>query len=330
MTLTYNTLDSSPTPVPTPTPTTTTPGRITRQGTQLMLNGKQIKFAGVNANGMVYKQCRGNPNYPTDAELERFFNELEHNNIHSLTRVWYLDSNQEHKDALARAVTVAARHHQYLTVVLTDAAQGCGDPITHDSTFYSTGYKGAYWTHLDEAVNAYKDNPTVAIWEIANEGNGGNNVNFYLDTAARIKSIDPNVLVNTGSMPAYAFSSQAVYESAHSGPNIDFVSVHEYDAATGESGWATGAGRTVAGHLNKPIIVGEDGFCCGGGTTGSDAGNATKLTQEYTAYLNDPYMAAMLYWNFDFVNKSQPDDIYFGTQMWNTARTITNPFPGGL
>jgi hypothetical protein len=326
---TTTTIPPATTVAPTTTVPTTvqpSPGRITRQGLNLMLNGKQIKFAGVNANAMVYPSCRGNSSYPTNAELDRYFSELSNNNIHSLTRVWYLDSSPEHKAALARTVASAKKYNQYLTVALTDAASQCGDPIIKNASFWTSGFKGEYWTHVSEAVTTYKGDPTIAIWEIANEGNGGGNPNFYLDTAALIKSIDPDVLVNTGSMPAYAYSSQAAYEAAHSGPNIDFVSVHEYDATTGESHWATGAGVTAAQNLNKPVLTGEDGFCCGGGSTGTDAGNATKLTQEYAAYLNDPYGAGMLYWNFDFVNKNDTSDLYFGTQMWNAVRSIVNPW----
>jgi hypothetical protein len=300
-------------------------GFITRSGTKLMLNGQQYKFAGVNANAMVFPACRGNSNFPTAAELDRYFSSL---NRHSMTRVWYLSDAQPYQDALDRALASAEKYQQYIAVTLTDANSQCGDPINKSGTFWTSGFKGAYWTHVKNTVTRYKDRPGIGMWEMANEGNGGGNTNFYLETAAMIKGIDSKHLITTGSMPSYSFSSYTAYKEAH-GANIDLVSVHEYDGNTGESHWVTGTGAQAAIELNKPVYVGEDGFCCGGGDTGTDSGNAIKLDAEYKAYLNDPLVAGMMYWNFDFVNKGDPTDMYFNTALFAVAGTIANPYPGG-
>ena len=104
----------------------------------------------------------------------------------------------------------------------------------------------------------------------------------------------PQTLVATGSTPSYIFGGSAAYQAAASG-KVDLISVHEYDGGTGVSGWGLDAANTARA-LNNPWYAGEDGFCCGGGDTGSKAGNAAKLQAEYQAYLAQPEGAGMLYW----------------------------------
>jgi mannan endo-1,4-beta-mannosidase len=313
-------------------------GFITRSGTKLMLNGQQYKFAGLNANGIVAPDCREST--PSRTDINNFFANLA---VHSMVRIWYLDDNNQ--QLMDWTVAAAAANHDFLTVSLVDAASGgqCG-PIRPKNigNFYGGGYTGSYFTHVRNAVNRYKDSLAIGIWEMANENDpnvgGAGMLNFYRNTSALIKSIDTNHLVGTGSQPGWNFGGMANYE-ASSGPNVDLISAHEYDAATGESAHVNSEpginSDQAAKDLNKPVYVGEDGFCdgCGNpyaGNTGSDAGNASKLDQEYRAYINDPYVAGMLYWNFDFQSSSDPTGMYFGSKMFTEEKNFNNPYPGGV
>jgi mannan endo-1,4-beta-mannosidase len=131
-------------------------------------------------------------------------------------------------------------------------------------------------------------------------------------------------------MPAYAFRSQADYEASTSDPNIDFISVHEYDPNTGESSHVTNEADTAARNQNKPVYIGEDGFTLAdnGGDTGSQTGNAIKLTAEYTAYMNDPYVAGVMHWDFFFFGSGDTSAMYQGSPLFEAEANYKNPYPG--
>ena len=147
-------------------------------------------------------------------------------------------------------------------------------------------------------VNRYKSSRAIGFWELFNEAAASdpNIKTVYRETSDLIKSLDPNHLVGSGGHAAWAAPSTAAYTDQHNVPNLDLISMHEYDDRNFY--WADVA-QTAARTLNKPFYVGEDGFCCGSGPDQPWAQNVPILRAEFDTYLlNYPECAGMMYWDF--------------------------------
>jgi len=275
-------------------------GFLTRQGKNLMLDGQVFKFVGVNAFGLT--GCRtGTPD--TQAVMDSLFSSLR---PHSITRTWAFQP--QGLTGVDRVVATAARFDQKLILALADGANFCGDD-GHDTAFYAGGFRGAYFNWIRQVVPRYKNSPAVGIWEIMNEpGRGSTNAamrSFFDETAALIKSLDPNHLVGTGTLAEYV-SGTTDYAFVHGGPNVDVGSLHEYDYPFENS-------RTIiSGHLaptvsamssiNKPLYIGETGI----GLTNTCVGaqeRANVLIQKFDGYLSRGAIG-ILYWGW----ASNPDN----------------------
>jgi mannan endo-1,4-beta-mannosidase len=80
-------------------------------------------------------------------------------------------------------------------------------------------------TRLNPYTNLqYRDDPTIFSWELANEPRSYPD-SWIDDTAAYIKSLDPNHMVTTGSEGSPPGTRQD-FRAAHDGPNIDYATIH--------------------------------------------------------------------------------------------------------
>ena len=70
----------------------------------------------------------------------------------------------------------------------------------------------------------YRDDPTIFAWELANEPRRYP-YSWIDETAAFIKSLDPNHLVTTGSEGTPPGENQD-FQRTHDGPNIDYATIH--------------------------------------------------------------------------------------------------------
>jgi mannan endo-1,4-beta-mannosidase len=270
-------------------------GFVYRDGATLMLDGAPYRFVGVNNYDLT--GCHtGSPASRDDSE--KFFAQLP---PHSATRVWAFAT--QGIDGINQTVALASKYHQKLILALADGAGHCGEP-GYDAGWYKTGYLGPYLSWVNRVTTAFKDSPAVAIWEIMNEPGtrlpDGNAVDgltedvmksFFDTTAARIKQNDPHHLVSTGSVAPWADFEAGVagYTAVHSGPDIDLVSLHEYDYPYQNSGkivsdWFAVA-QEAARDLNKPIYVGEAGISLAAGCM-SASQRADALRQKFDAYLS--------------------------------------------
>ena len=294
---------------------------VYREGTRLMINGQQYKFAGINAD--TWFGCWANE-VPTDEQLDRFFREL---NPRSMTRVWIMPGAS--LSIMDRIVAKADQYNQYLAPVLGNGNADCDSIGAKTSDWYANGFRNTYHSHVRSVVERYKNSRAIGLWEMINEPKGSEPSlkEFYRDTSDLIKSIDPNHLVGSGSHAAWSSGSTANYIDQHDVPNVDLISVHEYDDRSFH--WADEA-RTAAQRLNKPFYVGEDGFCCGGGPSGSWEQNAKILTAEFDTYLTQySECVGMLYWDFKLGYPGAGATINFGDAGWTVMRTYANPYRGG-
>lgn len=284
-------IDATACTTTTPPPTT---GFVTRSGKNLMLDGKVWKFIGVNAFGLT--GCRtGTPD--TQAVMDAFFSSLPAN---TLTRTWAFKPFGT--TGVDRAVATAAAHNQKITLALADGANYCNDG-GHDAAFYAGGFRGAYFDWIRTVVPRYKDSKALAFWEIMNEpGNGSTDAvmrTFFDETAALIKSLDPNHLISSGSQAEYVSGTQN-YAYVHGGPNIDLASLHEYDYEYNDSK------TIVSGHfsptlaamssINKPLYIGEVGVRLNN-TCMTGQQRADVTVQKANAYFNGGAIG-LLYWTW--------------------------------
>jgi mannan endo-1,4-beta-mannosidase len=127
---------------------------------------------------------------------------------------------------------------------------------------------------------AYKDDPTIMAWELANEPRGYNNITafrIWVDaTAAYIKSLDSNHLVTTGSEGDTPSNVGNNFVIDHNGPDIDYATCHIWPQNWGwftpsnPSGYPSAETKAIAYlqkhidmgdvNLNKPVVLEEFGL----------------------------------------------------------------------
>ena len=131
----------------------------------------------------------------------------------------------------------------------------------------------------------YKDDTTIFSWQICNEPRCFSNdpvirqnfVDWLWDTAALIKTLDPNHMVSTGSEGSFGCEQDIeLYEKIHSCPDIDYMNIHiwpynwswvrentlstKLDVAIANTDEYIDMHLEVAETLRKPIVLEEFGY----------------------------------------------------------------------
>ena len=128
----------------------------------------------------------------------------------------------------------------------------------------------------------YRDDPAIMSWEIANEPRPMRPAaidaykKFIRETAAFIRSLDPNHLVTTGAEGDIGSENMDVFRSTHEDKNIDYLTIHIWpkswgwfsDTAIGRSfdqvlektGAYINRHKEVAVALKKPLVIEEFGL----------------------------------------------------------------------
>lgn len=174
---------------------------------------------------------------------------------------------------------------------------GKGD---HDDFFRDETIKGIYKDYVRYLLNrvnvytgiAYKDEPTVLMWDLMNEPRSNDKAALYAwidEMAGFIKSIDQNHLVTSGSEGSMASD----FVETHKSKNIDVASFHLYPDWWGMSSqqaedYIKYHATTAKNVLNKPVYFGEFGIK-----------DQQKRNEVYTRWyqLGDEYkINGMLFW----------------------------------
>jgi mannan endo-1,4-beta-mannosidase len=145
---------------------------------------------------------------------------------------------------------------------------------THDDFYSDPETKAIFRDYITYVLNRtnsytgvrYKDDPTILMWELANEPRIERSRTHELyawvhEMAAHIKSMDRNHLVSTGSEGDYGSD----FELTHKSPYIDVASFHLYPEAWGMN--ENDSMRYIERHvqqarerLGKPVYCGEYGL----------------------------------------------------------------------
>lgn len=188
-------------------------------------------------------------------------------------------------------------------------SRACGPLMCLSDSWLDWGYGAYYKQYTTGLVSQLKTHPAVFSWDIANEVAGSSGAPgvvslvraFYVAMSAAIKQADPNHLVTTGMISSsWAGMSDAdrdaVYGAAN--PNIDYLTVHEYDGADGntfnqfaqdDEVWRANA------RYGKPVVVEELGV------HRSTAAAAESAVRSYYANRFSPsdpnrQVSGILYW----------------------------------
>lgn len=154
--------------------------------------------------------------------------------------------------------------------------------MTYSAKFYAcdecqTWYR-AHIAMIVDHVNPYtrlkyRDDPSVFAWELANEPRRYPEA-WIDDTAAYIKSLDPNHLVTTGSEGSPPGERQD-FTKAHDGPAIDYATIHiwpqnwgwydpqnpsSYKSAEEKARGYFEEHASRMSSLNKPLVLEEFGL----------------------------------------------------------------------
>jgi hypothetical protein len=293
-------------------------GFVTASGTNLMLNGQVTQFIGFDAYGM--EGCDQGYVWTT-ADLDTYFASLPAN---GLTRIW---ADQYFGTAvLSNIIAQAAKYHQHLILSLGDDDGNC-DPTADDPnqtgeplSFYQGGWEGQYVSWVNTVVPMFATNPTVAMWEIANEPGQVTSVpeatlqSYMNGTSAAIKAVDPNQLIESGfnydgNANNNTQGTEADYTAVQSSPNINVISYHDYsyDYEGGANlSYSFTLAQEASTSLNKPFITGEAGVEGGTGCTMTLTQRAAWFETKANDYFqgigdggaSTPNDSAVLFWDY--------------------------------
>ena len=216
------------------------PHGVTVSGSQLLLDGQDHYFAGINAYDATSDWHVNNTCGPTIDDLDTLFSKLPRG---SLVRTWAFQALGFNKytkqidfSAIDRVVQAAAARGDYLLLTLSEQAGVCDDGHWHDKSWYDGGYLHTYndsglgyaltMNYLDwvkTVVTRYRADPTVAVYEPVNEPEAANcstgytghacyghttcpvgatdSLRKFFDTVgSAIKHIEPSALVAMGTV----------------------------------------------------------------------------------------------------------------------------------
>lgn len=277
------------------------PGFVTRDGMELKVDGQPFRFTGYN-NYVLFDCGLPNEDIAGTEARDEFFAGLRPG---SVVRIALLPGTDlgEFDDVLASA----KKYGQRLVVIFSDHHGECGD-VEKDDAFYESGFRGDYLTWVREVVPAYRDDPTIAMWELINEPvtDETSTLRAFFDEAGGVvHQLDPNHLVSSGTLQPDTLGGVNAFTDLSASPGIDVVSLHEYDDIPDVSQHLRPA-LDAAEDVDKPLMVGEWGLYAGpGGTTDDDKTCFTDLQQradvaraKLTAYMEVPEVAGALYWSY--------------------------------
>ena len=281
---------TGPTPAPTTPPTVTPPpsrlpaGFVGASGPRFMLGGKPFTFTGFN----IYQaNSRANCSYTmgTGSALDTALTDI--GGGAEVFRAWFFQrlattNGQRDWSAFDHTLAVAKAHGVKVIVTLGNQWGSCESPASVYKTdaWYKSGYKTdilpqntvPYRQWVQEIVTRYKDDPTIAMWQMMNEAEIKTSksstcapttdlYNFAADVSGLIKSIDPNHLVNLGQMGGGQCGSQGSdYQLLGSIKTIDVLEYHDYGHETQAIPANLARDIGVSNALGKPLFVGESGI----------------------------------------------------------------------
>jgi hypothetical protein len=266
---------------------------VTRNGTDLQLGGRPYRFTGINiymaASGGTPESCGGSL-YP-DVTVP-----LSHLPRGAVLRFWafqnfFVSDGSFDWSNFDDVVRAASSRGAKVIPVLANQYSYC-DSTRKDLDWYEGGYKStispgelvAYRDYVSAVIRRYAGNPTIAMWQLVNEGQAVRRdgtcdesralaalLEFSDDVGGLAHRIDPRHLVSLGTLAGYSGSgrewcgaSGADYQTLMASPGNDVCDFHDYGYPAKPMGMPTGPNLRSAVAMchaeGKPIMVGETGI----------------------------------------------------------------------
>jgi mannan endo-1,4-beta-mannosidase len=289
-------------------------GFVERDGTSLTLNGQPDRFVGINifmaASGGTPASCGGELYPNVDVPLSKMPNGV-------VIRFWafqnfFVSHGSFNWTNFDQVLAIAAAHDDKVIPVLANQYSYC-DGAAKDLAWYQSGYENTvepgdvvpYLQYVTDAVNRYANNPTIAMWQLVNEGeavnrNGSCNesaalaalIAFSNNVGGLIHSHDPNSLVSLGTLAGYSGSgaqwcgaTNNDYQTLMASPGSDVCDFHDYGYPNHPMGMPFGPDLATAIEMchadDKPLMVGETGIMAD--TTAGLASRAAEFTAKFSA-----------------------------------------------
>jgi mannan endo-1,4-beta-mannosidase len=233
--------------IPLASTPSTTLGFVSRSVTELRADGQGFRFDGFNIPDATGAPCW----YPS--ELSKSLDEIgpgqEVARVYAFQRTATTNGVRDWT-YVDRMLSTFRAHGERVIMVLTD--QWKGQPCTDSATdrtlaWYQVGYRttieGAttYRAWVSQVVGRYRDDPTIAFWQLVNEGEARNPDGTCSEAIARealrafaddigglVKSLDSNHLVSLGTIAGECGSNGADYGYVYASAPIDLCDYHDY------------------------------------------------------------------------------------------------------
>ena len=268
---------------------------VTRQGRDLIVGGRPLRFFGMNLRGLAHYGRRSSDPLRF-SQLDHRRSQLRH--VYDLgarvVRLFLSDKDASADEVVKRLDELLAIGKEFpglyflpaFTNLYNDApfyprgderffaSHGGRDLLTKE--FFAGGYQENYLPLVQRVVTRFRAEPQILAWEIGNElkldrANPNDAadinpqifVNFMHEIAREIKRLDSNHLVTTGmkSTQHAWMEGSPLRDRLYSSPNIDFLTIHSYEGMFDQDGDKKVYDDIgLATRLDKPFIVEEAGF----------------------------------------------------------------------
>jgi hypothetical protein len=280
-------------PAPTPWATASPAHVVQRHGTSLTLDGQPFRFTGINiymaASGGTPSSCGGELYPDVGVPLSQMPDGI-------VFRFWafqnfFVSDKSFDWSNFDQVLEIAAAHHAKVIPVLANQYSYC-DGATKDVAWYQRGYRATigagdivtYREYVSEVMSRYAGNPTIAMWQLVNEGQAVNSdgscdesaalpalLAFSNDVGGMAHGLDPSHLVSLGTLAGYSGSGRqwcgafnSDYQTLMASPGNDVCDFHDYGYPTEPMGMPFGPNLASAigmcHAVGKPIMVAETGI----------------------------------------------------------------------
>ncbi len=292
---------------------------MTRCGDQLCLDGSPWTFTGVNAYEAAtdWGVNAGCGPELTDTQLDDLFSSLAPNDV---VRFWAFQAlatnyttGQLDWAGIDRVIDTAAEYGIKVIPALTGESGTCDDNEWKDAAWYGGGYMDvhdssawpastplSYWDYMQDFLQRYANNPTIAMIELVsepsptqsgyvcvNETQAAQALRSFFDTVgAEAHSLDPTALIESGMQGIGQCGAQGSdYGYVMGSSGVDVASYHDYGSDTMALPGYLSATLAAAHADGKPLIVGEVGTQAQDGLSGcvSDATRASYMGAKMSA-----------------------------------------------
>ncbi len=303
----------------------TSSGFVTESGTQLYLNGHVWRFTGYDdytlASTSPGFQCGG---ARSDSSVDTEMADMAQTSGSAAVRTWFFQAygGPNNWSQYDRVLAAAAAHGVKVIATLTNEWLDCENfpasaPHYRNLSWWQSGYKQpdlpgevSFKSFAVAMAAHYANNPTIAFWQLVNEGEAASSRGGSCDNAAAsqairgladdvgnaIKAVDHNHLISLGTMGDGQCGTQgSAYGYVNGSSGIDLCETHDYTqgAVMGDQWNGEVPDFNACNAMHKPLFEGESGIDASVQPDWSTGGPVTQQTLQTRAGFFQAKMTAL-------------------------------------